>query len=164
LESRQPDIQSCEYYCCCPPADNKRIETSKKEFKSHIQLNKSIIKFGLPLFFRDTVSKESSSNKEFVDVLNEGLRTPKDKQIIHTKLFDIRREPNDRRDESSRHFALKRSYLDSGNALQFSTRKDVVNKTIFRYLRKFYTKDFKKYFDFTKVNSFEEDTFMEKLV
>jgi hypothetical protein len=60
---------------------------------------------------------------------------------------------------------INRKYRnESGKSLQFSTRKDVVNKTIFRYLRKFYTKDFKKYFDFTKVNSLQKDTFMKKLV
>jgi len=54
------------------------------------------------------------------------------------------------------------------SSIQFSTRKDVVNKSIFRFMRKFYTRDFKKYYNFTKIQSddpeYNRDTFISKLV
>jgi hypothetical protein len=49
----------------------------------------------------------------------------------------------------------------------FSFRKDVIIKTIFRFIRKFYVRDFKSYYDFTRCikseNSETTGKFIEKL-
>mgnify|MGYP006289381357 CR=1 FL=1 len=38
----------------------------------------------------------------------------------------------------------------SSHMNKFSLRQDVINKTIFRKIKKFYKKDFKAFFDYTK--------------
>jgi hypothetical protein len=41
----------------------------------------------------------------------------------------------------------------------FSTRKDVIYKTIFRYMRKFYKSEFKEYYNLSKKSAKDESTF-----
>lgn len=48
-------------------------------------------------------------------------------------------------------------------ATQSSARKDVIYKTIFRFMRKFYVRRFKEYFDFTKMKNRASGIFEEKV-
>jgi hypothetical protein len=116
---------------------------------------------------QETAAKYSYNSEDLLDSSEESEHCTQFKQLVdQQKIFSIHRKSKVKQNATLRHSkVINRKYRnESGKSLQFSTRKDVVNKTIFRYLRKFYTKDFKKYFDFTKVNSLQKDTFMKKLV
>ena len=104
------------------------------------QGNDSILHRIEPLNSNKVFENRESSNDTVIKIDTSII----DEDAVNTPISgeDFSKKPTARKSKSKRHSKL--------SANTFSVRRDVITKTVLRQLRKFFSLNFKAYFDYTK--------------